>query len=89
MFLGGMVKPGVITAPLSFNWPRNSVIDKCCEQARKETGVCVCGGCVCVGGGGVGLRCISGHSIYFRGECRGAVDYSTCFSNPSPCGGNL
>lgn len=44
MFLGGMVKPGVITTPLSFNWPRNSVIDKCCEQARKETGVCVCGG---------------------------------------------
>lgn len=38
MFLGGTVKPGVITAPLGFNWPRNSLIDKCCEQAREEAG---------------------------------------------------
>lgn len=65
MFLSGTVQPGVITAPLRFDWPPNSLIDKW--------------------GGG----CISGHSIYFRGECRGAVDYSTCFSNPSPCGRNL
>lgn len=75
MFLGGMAKPGVITPPPSFNWPPNSLIDQC-EQARK-------GGATGWGG------CIFGHSIYFRGECRGAVDYSTCFSNPSPCGRNL
>lgn len=72
MFLGGTVKPGVITAPLGFNWPRNSLIDKCCEQASEEAG-----------------GCTPGHSVYFRGEFRGAVDYSTCFSNPSPCGRNL
>lgn len=29
MFLGGMAKPGVITPPPSFNWPRNSLIDQC------------------------------------------------------------
>lgn len=74
MFLGGMVKPGVVTAPLSFKRPRNGLTDKCYEQARKGCG---------------GEGCISGHSKYFRGECRGAVDYSTCSSNPSPCGRNL
>lgn len=33
MFLGGMVKQGVITAPLSFNWSLNNLIDKCCKEA--------------------------------------------------------
>lgn len=72
MFLGGTVKPGVITAAIGFNWPRYSLIDKCCEQAN----------------GGEGGS-TPGQSVYFRGECRGAVDYSTCFSNPGPCGRNL
>lgn len=39
MFLGGAVKPGgARSAPLGLNWPRNSLIDKCCEQAREEAG---------------------------------------------------
>lgn len=39
MFLGGALKHGVVTASISFNWPRNRLIDKCCEQARKEVGL--------------------------------------------------
>lgn len=39
MFLGGALKRCVITTPISFNWPGNRLIDKCCEQARKEVGL--------------------------------------------------
>lgn len=38
MFLDGTVKPGVITAPIGFNCPRYSLIDKCCEQANGGEG---------------------------------------------------
>lgn len=33
--LGGTGKPGVSVAALDFNWPCNSLIDKCCEQDRE------------------------------------------------------
>lgn len=60
MFLGGVFKPGVITAPINFNWPHNSLIDKCCEQAWKE-----------VGAGG--LRCNSLATACTLGENAGVL----------------
>ena len=30
----------VSVADLDFNWPCNSLIDKCCEQAREGAGGC-------------------------------------------------
>lgn len=58
MFLGGAVKPGVITAPPSFNWLCNSLIDKC-EQARREVGL---------GGGAASLA-----TAYTSGENAGVL----------------
>lgn len=72
--LGGAGKPAVIVAALDLNWPHNSLIDKCCEQEQ---------------GGGKGLHCTPSCGADLRGACRATADYSTCFSNPSPCGRNL
>lgn len=72
--LGGTSEPVVSRAALDFNWPCNSLIDKCCEQDREEA---------------KGLHCTPGRGVDLRGACRGTADYSTCFSNPSPCGRNL
>lgn len=38
--LGGTSKPGVSGAALDFNWPCNSLIDKCCEQDREGAKGC-------------------------------------------------
>lgn len=38
--LGGTGKPGVSVTTLDFNWPCNSLIDKCCEEDREGTKVC-------------------------------------------------
>ena len=38
--LGGTGKPGVSVVTLDFNWPSNSLIDKCCEQDKKGAKGC-------------------------------------------------
>lgn len=38
--LGGTVKPCFNMAALDFNWPYNSLIDKCCEWDREGAKGC-------------------------------------------------
>lgn len=38
--LGGTVKPRFNMAALDFNWPYNSLIDKCCEWDREGAKGC-------------------------------------------------